>query len=171
MTTEQRDLLLALAYLYLRHGQARRALTLALLAARGAPDHIGVLRLLAYAFLANEAPEEALETIERLERLDFSPDAARMHQLLKARALLHAGRRVEARAAFRRFVAARQGASPSKNGLDQEVAAGLEGAIADGGDLSSFPAEEAAFPITRQSASLIGTAGPPSSVRGEAGKT
>ncbi len=110
MTGEQQDLLQALAYLYLRHGQNRRALTLALLAARSAPDDIGLLRLLAYAFVANDAPDEALEIIERLERSDFAPGADRMRALLKARALLHAGRRVEARAVFRQFVEARRSA-------------------------------------------------------------
>jgi type III secretion protein Y len=104
MTPDQRDLLHALAYLYLRHGQNRRALTLALLAARDAPDDVGVLRTLAYAFVANDAPEEALEVIERLEKLDFAGGAGQIHRLLKARALLHAGRRVEAKAVFRQFV-------------------------------------------------------------------
>ena len=104
MTPEQQDLLHALAYLYLRHGQNRRALTLVLLAARDAPDDVGIMRTLAFAFIANDAPGEALEVIERLEKLDFADGAGQIHRLLKARALLHAGRRVEARAVFRQFV-------------------------------------------------------------------
>lgn len=108
MTSEQQDLLKALAFLYLRHGQNRRALTLILLAARHAPDDVGVLRTLAYAFVANDAPEEALDVIERLERLDFAGGADRTRLLLKARALLHAGRRVEAKAVFRQFVETRK---------------------------------------------------------------
>ena len=67
MRPEQKDLLQALAFLYLRHGQNRRALTLILMAARDAPDDVGVLRTLAYAFVANDAPEEALDVIERLK--------------------------------------------------------------------------------------------------------
>ncbi|MEZ5932770.1 MAG: hypothetical protein R3F54_12575 [Alphaproteobacteria bacterium] len=115
MTPDQQDLLQALAFLYLRHGQNRRALTLILLAARHAPDDIGILRTLAYAFVANDAPDEALEVIERLEKLDFAGDADRMRHLLKARALLHAGRRVEAKAVFRQFVELRKARS---QGLD-----------------------------------------------------
>jgi type III secretion protein Y len=108
MTPDQLDLLKALAFLYLRHGQNRRALTLILLSAKHAPEDIGVLRTLAYAFIANDAPEEALEVIERLERLDFAEGADRTRRLLKARALLHAGRRVEARKVFRQFVEQRR---------------------------------------------------------------
>lgn len=108
MTPDQQDLLQALAFLYLRHGQNRRALTLILLAARDAPDDVGILRTLAYAFVANDAPEEALDVIERLEKLDFGSDSERTRRLLKARALLHAGRRVEAKAVFRQFVGMRR---------------------------------------------------------------
>lgn len=108
MTPDQQDLLKALAFLYLRHGQNRRALTLALLAAKHAPDDVGVLRTLAYAFIANNAPEEALEVIERLEARDFAEGADQGRRLLKARALLHAGRRVEARNVFKQFVEARR---------------------------------------------------------------
>ena len=108
MTPEQQDLLQSLAFLYLRHGQNRRALTLILMAARDAPDDVGVLRTLAYAFVANDAPEEALDVIEKLEKLDFAGGADHMRRLLKARALLHAGRRVEAKAVFRQFVEMRK---------------------------------------------------------------
>lgn len=108
MTRDQQDLLQALAFLYLRHGQNRRALTLILLAARHAPEDVGVLRTLAYAFVANDAPEEALDVIERLEKLDFAGGADQVRRLLKARALLHAGRRVEAKAVFRQFVETRK---------------------------------------------------------------
>lgn len=120
MTPEQQDLLQALAFLYLRHGQNRRALTLILMAARDAPDDVGILRTLAYAFVANDAPEEALDVIERLEKLDFAGGADQIRRLLKARALLHAGRRVEAKAVFRQFVEMRKtkGAEPEDVGRD-----------------------------------------------------
>lgn len=108
MTSEQKDLLHALAFLYLRHGQNRRALSLIMLAARRVPDDVGLMRTLAYAFIANGAAEEALEVLERLEQLDLAGGADQMRQLLKARALLHAGRIVEARALFRQFVEGRK---------------------------------------------------------------
>jgi len=161
MTSEQQDLLQALAYLYLRHGQNRRALTLTLLAARGAPEHVGILRLLAFAFVANDAPEEALETIGRLERIDFAAGANRMHQLLKARALLHAGRRVEARAVFRRFVAARQGdLSPIADGAIDHV-------VIDDVDRPSLSADENDFLIAAQNVSLVEELGPADGLGGE----
>ncbi len=126
MTSDQQDLLQALAFLYLRHGQNRRALTLILLAARHAPEDIGVLRTLAYAFIANDAPEEALDVIERLETLDFAGGADQMRRLLKARALLHAGRRVEAKAVFRQFVEIRKtrGGALDDAGMGDALAGG-----------------------------------------------
>ncbi len=121
MTPDQIDLLKALAFLYLRHGQNRRALTLVLLAVKHAPEDVGVLRTLAYAFIANDAPEEALDVIERLERLDFAEGADRTRRLLKARALLHAGRRVEARKVFRQFVEQRRTETDSLSATVEDV--------------------------------------------------
>lgn len=143
MTPDQQDLLQALAYLYLRHGQNRRALTLILLAARHAPEDIGVLRTLAYAFLANDAPEEALDVIERLEKLDFAGRADEMRRLLKARALLHAGRRVEAKAVFRQFVELRK----SKAGADRDAGSGGRSLVPDaaGDDGPVMPRERFAM--------------------------
>jgi type III secretion protein Y len=126
MTPDQLDLLKALAFLYLRHGQNRRALTLALLAAKHAPEDVGVLRTLAYAFISNDAPEEALDVIERLERLDFAEGADRTRRLLKARALLHAGRRVEARKVFRQFVEQRRTEAGSLSATADEVMVSAE---------------------------------------------
>jgi len=107
MTPEQKDLLHALAFLYLRHGQNRRALSLMMLAARRVPNDPGLMRTLAFSFIVNDAAEEALEVIDRLEQIDREPAAGPMHWLLKARALLHAGRPDEAKALFRQFVDAR----------------------------------------------------------------
>jgi len=109
MTPDQQDILKALTFLYLRHGQHRRALTLILLAARRAPWDIGIMRLSAYAFLANDAPEKALEAVARLEKADPESGEEVACMLLKARALLRAGRRAEARAVFRKVVDRRRG--------------------------------------------------------------
>ncbi|MGI9505527.1 MAG: tetratricopeptide repeat protein [Geminicoccaceae bacterium] len=132
MTPDQQDLLQALAFLYLRHGQQRRALTLILLAARHAPDDVGVLRTLAYAFIANDAADEALDVIERLEQMDFDSESERVRCLLKARALLHAGRRVEAKAVFREFVRMRRlhAEGQDKTEVEGEVLAADEAATA-----------------------------------------
>jgi hypothetical protein len=59
------------------------------------------LRLLAYAYLAAGEPERALATLDRL-----GESAGRsLGLLLKSRALLAAGRHLEARAVFATFVA------------------------------------------------------------------
>lgn len=108
MTSEQKDLLHALTFLYLRHGQNRRALSLIMLAARRVPNDVGLMRTLAYAFIVNGAAEDALDVIEQLEQLDRAAGADQMRCLLKARALLHAGRQDEARALFRQYVEARK---------------------------------------------------------------
>lgn len=104
MTPDQRDLLHALGHLYLRHGQNRRALTLVLLASREAPDDPDILKTLAYAFLANRAPERALAALDRLR--EVGPPSA-WHLLLESRALLQRGQLDEARRRFRDFVEAR----------------------------------------------------------------
>ena len=108
MTPEQKDLLHSLTFLYLRHGQNRRALSLIMLAARRVPNDIGLMRTLAFAFIVNGAAEDALEVIDQLEQLDRGAGADQMRCLLKARALLHAGRQVEAKALFRQYVEARK---------------------------------------------------------------
>ncbi|MGI9498679.1 MAG: tetratricopeptide repeat protein [Geminicoccaceae bacterium] len=137
MAPDQQGLLQALAFLYLRHGQNRRALTLILLAARNAPDDVGVLRMLAYAFVANDAPEEALDVIERLEKLDVAGGADGMRRLLTARALLHAGRGVEARAVFRQFVEIRKTMAEADTGIEVNDPGaedrGVEGRVAVSG--------------------------------------
>lgn len=142
MTPDQLDLLKALAFLYLRHGQNRRALTLILLASKHAPEDIGVLRALAYAFIANNAPDEALDVIERLEVLDFADGADRTRRLLKARALLHAGRRVEARKVFRQFVEQRRMEVDSSS------------VVADNGLVTSEPSLQAADSASQRAARL-----------------
>jgi Flp pilus assembly protein TadD len=130
MTPEQKDLLHSLAYLYLRHGQNRRALSLIMLAARRVPGDVGLMRTLAYAFVANGAAEEALEVIEELEQRDLASGSDQMLKLLKARALLHTGRTFEAKALFRQFVESRKtnvtpianfGSDPAPADVDPEV--------------------------------------------------
>ncbi len=108
MTPEQRELLHSLAYLYLRHGQNRRALTLILLATKAAPDQPDLLRTLAYAFLVNDAAPRALEVLDQIERLEPQAAADRRHLLLRCRALLRAGRAPEAKRRFGDYLAARR---------------------------------------------------------------
>jgi Flp pilus assembly protein TadD len=105
--TPQRDLLCALAYVYLACGQNVRALALLRLAERERPSDVGVLRVLAYALLAVGQGEEALDLVGRLEALDTDPEARTPLLLLRSHALRLAGRLDEAKQSFRDFVAAR----------------------------------------------------------------
>lgn len=105
MNTDTAELLHSLGYLYTQHGQSQRGLVLLLIAARIAPNDVGILRTLAYAFIGNGYGERALGVIDRLAALD--PENSPTLQLLKSRALWAAGDKVEARRCFREYVEAR----------------------------------------------------------------
>jgi type III secretion protein Y len=103
--TNERDaaeLLHALGYLYSHHGHTQRGLVLLLIAARIAPDNVGVLRTLAHGLIADGYGERALAVIDRLAALDA--DSPAILQLLKSRALWVSGDKVEARRCFREYV-------------------------------------------------------------------
>ncbi|WP_376091721.1 hypothetical protein ACE7GA_22275 [Roseomonas sp. CCTCC AB2023176] len=91
----------ALGYVYLRQGQSRRASVLLLLAARQRPMDAPLMRTLAASLSACGLGERALEVLDHAARLEPEADASRPGRVLRARALLAAGRREEARAAFR----------------------------------------------------------------------
>ena len=105
--TPRRDLLCALAYVYLACGQNLWALALLRLAERERPHDIGLLRVLAYALLASGDGAAALQVIERLEALDQGADARTPLLLLRSHALRLAGHLDDARRCFRDLVAAR----------------------------------------------------------------
>lgn len=99
------QLLHVLGYLYSQHGETKRGLVLLLIAARLAPDNVGIWRTLAHSFLADGAPNRTIAVIERLRLMDDSDHPAL--DLLTGRALWARGRRIEARRSFRDFLARR----------------------------------------------------------------
>jgi Flp pilus assembly protein TadD len=101
---DQRDLLCALSYVYVACGQHRRALALLRLVERARPDDIEVIRLLAYAHLANKDGAAALAAIDRLEALDPDPASKAPLLLLRSHALHLQGQTAEARQRFDQFV-------------------------------------------------------------------
>jgi Flp pilus assembly protein TadD len=102
MTQAQRDTLHRLVFDYLRHGQNRRALALAmLLASRDDEADPAALRALAVALLAVGRPAQAIEVLDRLDREE--PPAAARH-LLRSRALHQLGEIEAARRAFRDYL-------------------------------------------------------------------
>ena len=103
----QRDLLCALAYVYVACGQCRRALALLRLVVREQPDDVEALRLLAYAHLANKDGAAALAAVDRLDALDTDRASLAPLLLLRSQALRLEGQMADARRQFDRFVAAR----------------------------------------------------------------
>lgn len=102
MTQIQRDTLHRLVFDYLRHGQNRRALALAmLLASRDDEADPAALRALAVTLLAVGRPDQAIEVLDRLDREE--PPAAARH-LLRSRALHQLGEIEAARRAFRDYL-------------------------------------------------------------------
>lgn len=102
MAPDQRDLLHRLIFDYLRYGQNRRALGLALMLAsrEGEPDP-AALRAAAVAFLAIGRPDRAIDMLDRLDAVE-EPAAAR--HLLRSRALHQLGDLPAARRAFRDYL-------------------------------------------------------------------
>ena len=98
-----------LAQLWLRHGAPEKARTLLRGVARLAPpdDDREILKLLAWAEVACGDGRAALDAVERYRVADPFADEASPIELVRARALLLAGRAEEARAAFARFLASR----------------------------------------------------------------
>lgn len=97
MNSEQRDFLYLLGYGYLVHGKISKALVLlqALLVVHD--SDCKVLQAIAYCLLSMKRYEEAMEMAERA--IIFSNrEELSLTLLLKARALLHLGRKEEGRA-------------------------------------------------------------------------
>jgi len=95
-------LLHGLGYLYGRYGQQRRAIVLLLIAARLAPDDVGVLRMLAHLFLLDGAPRRAAAVLDRLSGLAGAEHP--MLDLLRARVQWASGEREPARDSLRRYL-------------------------------------------------------------------
>ena len=103
MDADERALAGLLAQLWLRHGAPEKARTLLRGVARLAPDDGEILKLLAWAEVACGDGPAALDAVERYRMADPFADDASPIELIRARALLLAGRADDARAAFARF--------------------------------------------------------------------
>ncbi|MGJ4860108.1 hypothetical protein AB4037_04420 [Labrys sp. KB_33_2] len=99
-------LLHLLGHLYGRHGQVKRGTAYLLIAAQLEPANTEVLRTLAHLLVLGGEADKALATIERLEKLGSADHPALA--LLRGKALLAAGRTVEARQSFQDFLAQRE---------------------------------------------------------------
>jgi type III secretion protein Y len=96
------EVLHALGFLYGQHGQPKRGLALLVIAARLAPDNVGVLRTLTNAFLVDGSPHRAMAVIARMRQLEGGDHPGII--LLASHALWAIGQAREARSAFRQFL-------------------------------------------------------------------
>ena len=94
------DLLHCLGYVYLRHGQAKRAAVLLMVAGRAAPERPDLLRTLAAALVEAGLGDRAATVLDRLCRIDPASADHPMVRLLRARGLLQQGEAEQARRVF-----------------------------------------------------------------------
>lgn len=106
MSPRQRAFANLVAHLYLRHGQAEKALVLLRAACRLASGDQELLKSLAYAELVAGDAGAALSVADRYIRAGGDGSDGSPIQIIRARALLQIGRAAEARACFGRFVRA-----------------------------------------------------------------
>lgn len=99
------DLLHCLGFTYLRHGQAKRAAVLLMVAGRAAPERPNLLRTLAAALVEAGMGDRAVGVLDRLAQLDPASADHPMARLLRARALLLQGQAEQARRMFREMTA------------------------------------------------------------------
>jgi hypothetical protein len=111
LAAEAVDLLHCLGFVYLRHGQARRATVLLMLAAQQAPARVDVLRTLAAALIAAGFGQRASDVLDTIETLDPACADDKMMRLMRARALLLQGRGDAARLVFRAMQSRRSDAA------------------------------------------------------------
>ncbi|WOH80250.1 histidine kinase [Bradyrhizobium sp. BEA-2-5] len=107
---QERDLVCALAYLHLTCGQGAECVALLRLIVRDNSQDVDLLRIFAYALIAEGLGDQALRILDRLDTLDDEPSSRTHLMLLRSHALRRAGRMDEARAVFQGYVSLRNGA-------------------------------------------------------------
>ena len=110
MESDDRQLLLTTAWMFLRHGQPARARALCEADLEDDPRDGAAAAALAQILLDAGEPAAALET---LRRGDFPPELAHAEALLETRALLALGKKSESAARWRRHLEASKGAARS----------------------------------------------------------
>ncbi len=113
MTPDERQFLKTAAWLFLRHGQRARALTIVEALSEEDPRDGAVAAALAGLLLDQGDREGAGRAVDILRMADFPPELAHASAVLESRALRILGRGREADERWRRFVAAGKGAARS----------------------------------------------------------
>ncbi|WP_084788745.1 tetratricopeptide repeat protein [Bradyrhizobium sp. Cp5.3] len=112
ISTNERDLLCALSYVHLACGQSAQCIALLRIAAHEHSQNVDLLRILAYALILEGRGDDALATLDRLEKLDHQPSSRLPLMLLRSHALRRAGRMAEARATFKSYASLRGSTAP-----------------------------------------------------------
>ncbi|CDX17060.1 conserved hypothetical protein [Mesorhizobium sp. ORS 3324] len=107
ISEQERDLLCALSYTHLACGQSAQSLALLRLAVSDNSQDVNLLRIFAYALIAEGLGDEALTILDRLDVLDDQQSSRVPLTLMRSHALLRARRMDEARAVFQSYVSLR----------------------------------------------------------------
>lgn len=110
MDAEERQFLLTVAWLFVRHGQPKRAL--ALMEALVEEDPRDGVSAAAFAELLL-ADKQAHLALRVLRAADFPPELLRVEAILETRALLLLGKKRESEQRWKRFLNARKGIARS----------------------------------------------------------
>lgn len=106
MKTEERQFLLTAAWLFVRHGQPRRARALVEALIEIDPRDGVSAAALAELMLADG---EGFDALRVLRAADFPPELARAEAVLETRALATTGRTAESAKRWKRFLESRKG--------------------------------------------------------------
>lgn len=106
MEAVERDLMLTTAWMFARHGQTQRALTLCEALSEENPRDGVSAAALAELLLGERRADEALSVISAA---DFPGELKRAEALLEARALVMLGRKADADRRWRRYVESAKG--------------------------------------------------------------
>jgi hypothetical protein len=107
MSTEERQFLLTVMWLFMRHGQPVRARAICEAIVEENPRD-GVAAAALAELLLNEG--DAQGALEAIRAADFPPALSHAEAVLETRALRLAGRRAEAESRWRRYIETRKGA-------------------------------------------------------------
>ena len=108
MGNDERQFLLTAVWMFMRHGQPARARNICEARVEDNPRD-GTAAVALAELLLDEG--EAERAIEALRMGDFSPELLHAEAVLETRALLHLGRKREAKSRWRRYLEARKGAA------------------------------------------------------------
>ena len=101
MNSDDKQVLLMLAWLFLQHGQTAKAAALCEEIHEQEPENPVAAAILANIYLQNAEPQMALDVLKTAQ---FPPDMNRATALLEGQALMAQGRQSEAKARWQKYL-------------------------------------------------------------------